>query len=117
MAEKQLVEFEIVDKVLKGATEVSRDLWGPFKVEKDRFSVPVEAVDTFTAEGSGFKPRDEKALNKLLAERVEEAPFPFGPAKTEADTAVIVNLPDGRRKEPIDELPRAGLNPAEQESK
>lgn len=117
MAEKQLVEYEITDKALKGATQVSRDLWGPFDVTNDRFQVPIEAVDSFSAEGSGFKVRDQKQLEKLLTARLEDTPFPFAPAKTEMGTAVIMNLPDGKRKEPIDELPRAGLNPAEEESK
>lgn len=114
MAEQKspMVEFDIVDKQLKGATQVSRDLWGPYDVKNDRFSVPLEAVDSFATPGSGFKLRDQREVNKLIAQRLEDVPFPFAPAKTAEGTAIIMNLPDEVKKGPEDAA-RAGENVVE----
>lgn len=111
MAEQksQMVEFEVVDKTLKGATQVSRDLWGPFDVKNDRFFVPLEAVDSFNVPGSGFHIKNQKEVNRLIAERLENTPFPFAPAQTAEGTAIIMNLPKEENPKKEDAA-RAGEN-------
>lgn len=114
MAEQKspMVEFEVVDKTLKGATQVARDLWGPYDVENDRFFVPLEAVDSFNVPGAGFRIKNQKEVNRLIAERLQETPFPFAPARTAEGTAIIMNLP--KEEDPRSEdAGRAGENVVE----
>lgn len=96
MAEKY-VEFEIVDDLFKGATEVSRGHFGPYAVKDNRVRVPLDGIDVFNEPGSGLKlVRNEafRSAMKDVAADLEDVPFPHAPAELDETRGVIVNRAD-----------------------